>query len=211
MNKFRSKPHMSNNPKRQGGFALLVALIFLIALTVLGVSVLRSSTLNERVVGNDLDRQRAYQAAEAAIRDAQKDILQISATGSLCVGLPGCRDSIRYGSRDSGETDLTGGCSEGICFFPTTDYAAPGFVSPWNLTGPLNAPAKYGAYSGASFAELNSALGIGLSLSREPEYWIEILEKPATETGYRYRITARGYGVNPATVVSLQEIYDPGL
>ena len=35
----------------------------------------RSSTLHERMAGNDRDRAVAFEAAEAALRDAEQDIL----------------------------------------------------------------------------------------------------------------------------------------
>jgi type IV pilus assembly protein PilX len=201
--------------RAQRGFALFAALLFLIVLTVLAVTVLRSSSLSERMTGNDLDRMRAYQAAEATIRDAQRDILQISSTGTLCVGLPNCRDSIRFVSKDNGFTDLTPGCNAGLCFFTIDQYATPGFVGPWVPGNPnYNFFAEYGSFSSPQGSQLNTQFGDGvaappLELNRSPRYWIEIIQ--GINNRITYRITVEARGLNPNTVVTLQEYYEPGV
>jgi type IV pilus assembly protein PilX len=60
--------------RNQGGASLVVALMFLIVLTILGLVAVRSSTVQERMAGNDRDRAVAFEAAEAALRDAERDI-----------------------------------------------------------------------------------------------------------------------------------------
>jgi type IV pilus assembly protein PilX len=56
----------------QRGAALIVALVFLIVLTLLGVSSMRTSTLQERMAGNLRDSNLAFQAAEAGLREAEQ-------------------------------------------------------------------------------------------------------------------------------------------
>ena len=53
---------------RQAGIALVVALVFLLVLTILGVTAMQSATLQERMAGNVRDRNVGFQAAEAALR-----------------------------------------------------------------------------------------------------------------------------------------------
>lgn len=60
--------------QRQSGATLIIALIILAALTILAVSMLRTTTLDERLVGNFMDRSRVFEAAEAALRGAEKSI-----------------------------------------------------------------------------------------------------------------------------------------
>jgi type IV pilus assembly protein PilX len=194
--------------RKDRGFALFSAMIFLVVLTVLAVTVLRTSTLGERVAGNDLDRTRAYQAAEATIRDAQRDILQITNTGADCSGLPSCRDSLRFASKDSGATDLVPGCLQGICFYTAAEYAATGFQAPW-VAGTQYA--EYGQFTGANWNQLNEQFRQLQQLAQRPRYWVEILQNPINLKIIRYRITVQAFGVNPNTVVSLQEIYEPGI
>lgn len=59
---------------RQQGIALIVALIFLAVLTLLGMTIARNSSMEERMAGNTRDRDLAFQAAEAALRDAEADL-----------------------------------------------------------------------------------------------------------------------------------------
>lgn len=58
-------------PQRQQGAALAIGLIVLVLLTLIGVTGMRSSTLEERMAGNELDRNDAFQAAEASLRGAE--------------------------------------------------------------------------------------------------------------------------------------------
>jgi type IV pilus assembly protein PilX len=58
-------------PRRQRGFSLLVALLFLVILAMLGITVANVNSLEERMAGHTRDRDLALQAAEAALRDAE--------------------------------------------------------------------------------------------------------------------------------------------
>ncbi|THF65892.1 pilus assembly protein [Pseudothauera nasutitermitis] len=62
----------------QRGIALIVALIILVVLTLLGLSSVRTVTMEERMTANTFDRALAFQAAEAALRlgeaDARNDV-----------------------------------------------------------------------------------------------------------------------------------------
>ena len=55
----------------QAGAVLVVGLIFLLILTLLGVTSMRATTLEERMAGNNYDRQIALQSAEMALREAE--------------------------------------------------------------------------------------------------------------------------------------------
>lgn len=54
-------------PARQGGMSLLVVLILLVVMSVLGIAVLRSAAMQERMSANMYDRSLATQATEAAL------------------------------------------------------------------------------------------------------------------------------------------------
>lgn len=60
---------------RQQGISLVVVLVLLVAMSLLGVAVLRSSAMQERMSANLRDRSISFQAAEAALRYAQEDVL----------------------------------------------------------------------------------------------------------------------------------------
>lgn len=55
-----------------GGGALIISLILLLLLTIMGISAMRTSSLQERMTGNARDLNTAFQAAEAAIREAER-------------------------------------------------------------------------------------------------------------------------------------------
>lgn len=54
-------------PRRQQGIVLVVGLVFLLVLTIIGVTSLRTTTLQERMAGNLQQRTVAFQDAEARI------------------------------------------------------------------------------------------------------------------------------------------------
>ena len=54
----------------QHGMSLLVVLILLVVMSVLGIAVLRSAAMQERMSANMYDRSLATQATEAALADA---------------------------------------------------------------------------------------------------------------------------------------------
>ena len=60
-----------NNPKQQAGTVLAVSLTILLVLTIIGVSSLSTSSLQEKITGNFRDREVAFQAAEAALAYAE--------------------------------------------------------------------------------------------------------------------------------------------
>lgn len=59
------------SPSRRGGAqrgaTLIITLVMLVLITLLSVSTLRTTTLDERMAGNARDRERALQAAETAV------------------------------------------------------------------------------------------------------------------------------------------------
>ena len=60
----------------QQGAALVVSLVLLLVVTVLGVTSMRTTTLQERMAGNLRDNNLAFQAAEAALRDGEQMLQQ---------------------------------------------------------------------------------------------------------------------------------------
>ena len=60
---------------RQQGAALILALIFLLLMTLLSTSSMRTSTMQERMAGNTRDWNLGFQAAEAGLRVAEEYLL----------------------------------------------------------------------------------------------------------------------------------------
>ncbi|MCH8531183.1 MAG: hypothetical protein LAT65_10030 [Saccharospirillum sp.] len=65
----------SVNKAAQKGSALLVSLVMLLLISIISVGAMQSSILQERMSSNMQDRELAFQAAEAALRDAENLIL----------------------------------------------------------------------------------------------------------------------------------------
>jgi type IV pilus assembly protein PilX len=69
MKQMRSTPQ-----SQQQGAVLVVALIMLLLITMVSVVSIRTSTMDERMAGNARDRDRALQAADAAVRTCLKQL-----------------------------------------------------------------------------------------------------------------------------------------
>ena len=76
------------NKQKQQGAALVTGLIFMVVLTLLVVAGMRTTILEEKMAGNARDVDIAFQAAEAALREAELSLfnplvpLTFAATGS---------------------------------------------------------------------------------------------------------------------------------
>jgi type IV pilus assembly protein PilX len=68
--------NISSRSSRRGasGLALFISLVLLLVLTVMGVSAVQTSTLETRLARNQYDTLLAFQAAELALRDAERFI-----------------------------------------------------------------------------------------------------------------------------------------
>lgn len=56
---------------KESGAALMVSLIMLLILTIIGVTGMKNTALEERMAGNMRDKGLAFESAEAALRDAE--------------------------------------------------------------------------------------------------------------------------------------------
>lgn len=166
---------------RQRGAALLTGLIFMVILTLLGITAARMAGLEERMSGNMRDRSLAMQAAEMALRDAEEDILT--------------------SGRITGITNFVAACTNGLCYNGTAGYATPVWTTV-NMTG--GPSVAYGDNTPAAPGDIGG-------VSAAPRYVIEGIRKtpPGGEESFFYRITVRAQGANPNTVVWLQEVFKP--
>src|SRR5262245_31083920 len=72
---------IQHGQQKQRGAVLVVGLIFLAMLTIMGVAAFSVATQEEKMAGNARDKLRAFEAAEASLRDCE------AVLGSLA-GLP---------------------------------------------------------------------------------------------------------------------------
>ncbi|MFK5985969.1 MAG: PilX N-terminal domain-containing pilus assembly protein [Pseudomonadota bacterium] len=58
--------------KQQQGAVLFISLIFLVLLTILGLSSMRTTLLQEKMAGNFKNKSQSFQAAETALRAGEQ-------------------------------------------------------------------------------------------------------------------------------------------
>ena len=68
---------------KQRGAVLIISMIILLLLTILGVTSMQSTNLEERMAGNSRDRHLAFEAAEAALLHAEEFLGTIATTGAF--------------------------------------------------------------------------------------------------------------------------------
>jgi type IV pilus assembly protein PilX len=202
---------------RQQGFSLIVVLLMLVIAMVLGIGAAQVSLVGERSARNDRDAEIAFQAAEAALVDAERDVLgpNLGAAQRLCV----------FNGRDV--SAFVAGCGgtgihQGLCgqaeagakpVWMTADFAAESTTS-----------VAYGTFTGQAYATADAAEGArgGALSARAPRYIVEAVRNlggwqssqvqstGARNASYLFRVTAIGYGVHDETQVVLQtNLYKP--
>ncbi len=66
-----SRNSVGTIPKKQSGAVLAIGLIVLLIMTILGVTTMQTSVIEEHMNGNLRDQQVAFQSAESALREAE--------------------------------------------------------------------------------------------------------------------------------------------
>ncbi|RXZ38070.1 pilus assembly protein [Oxalobacteraceae bacterium CAVE-383] len=192
----REIPAIQSRSKSQHGAALLIALLMLVVLLMLGIAAVHIGLQSERISRNWRDRQIAWQAAEAALLDAEYDIGNPhSPRHALFDNMP----SIPAASGGNQNAPILPGL-----YFPAADPQAPRWR---RLTSDHDASGlDYGRFTARTMQT-----GIGALPARAPRYLLEILPRlrnqPANDRSRRYRISALGFGPDPDTRVMLQSIY----
>lgn len=159
--------------KNQKGAVLAISLIILLLMTIIGVSAMRSTTLQEKMAGNLRDYNVAFQAAEAALRDAETYIFGNS---------PYFLDS----------------CTDGLCL-----PANPNNTPRWKMKNASNVSYWNDNTKYRSYGFGNTGVSNLPHVSRQPPTMIEELVVPSLDPSEppstRYRITAQGYGAAATT------------
>ena len=73
-------------PRSQRGMALLVSLVFLLLLTLIGLSSMQSATLQEKMATSVSLRNQSFQLAEAALRMGENAVQLSTYTLAVCSG-----------------------------------------------------------------------------------------------------------------------------
>lgn len=187
--------HFYPSGSTESGAVLAVSLILLLLVTVLGVSTIGTTTLQEKMAANTRDKDLAFQAAELALKIAENALEEEGLTAA----------------------DFTPECSNGLCSPHITSANSMRWEDPdicgndqdiWSCN-------KSRSVSGDDAVDLNRH-------SQPPRYFIEVLAGLDTadhlnignigdsvhgEEATVYRITAIGYGGSTTAQAVLQTTY----
>jgi type IV pilus assembly protein PilX len=187
-------------PKHRGA-SLIAVLMILTVVSIAGVAGVQISMLGERSARSDRDSQIAWQAAEAALVDAENDIFGpgtstrravFGDTRDVSSFLPGCGNS---------------GNSKGLCALVSSGKPAWLTVD-FEVFSGTAATAAYGDFTGRSLQS-----GSGIQPAQRPRYVIEPIRDPDDRDLSSpaplnvYRVTAIGFGPRVESQTVLQMIY----
>ena len=194
----RAPRHRAN----QRGVALFVVIVFVLLTMLAALWASRTALFGEMIVGNDADYQRAFEAAQALLQDAELDIREEHADGTPwrqsdaartlnapCVANSDiCRTKADLPRPPETAEDLgdllahlktqSTGCQHGLCLKRT------GNQDFWNDTATLtamtaaNVGARYGQYTGAKKGDSSNPANPILQQTGAGKggwYWIEVL------------------------------------
>jgi len=115
---------------QQRGASLVVVLILLLLMTLMGLAVLRGTTMEERMTANLYDRSLSFQAVESALRQGEA-LAQATAVSAV----------------------PSSGCNNGVCSLPTPtatdrwlDTSFGGWVNATNNLADANTPVPVARY-----------------------------------------------------------------
>ena len=164
----------------QRGAVLIISLLILVVLTVLGISAMSSTSIEERMSLNLRDREVAFQAAEATLRQAERYIeankFSMAFSNNCSDGFCDCSDE-------------TTGCAE---------YWSDTTLDVWNNAN------RYRLYT----VNLNGVSAAGKYIIEHlGKQIIPPDVAPCASCPDMYRITARANGLTDKSVVMLQVTY----
>lgn len=210
--------------QRQQGVALIVVLVFITIMSLLSAFTIRRAFFGEGVAQNQVDLEVARQAAELALRDAELDIslpAEQLAPGATCSRT---RDDRMSDQPAFPSVNFRSDCLRGQCAYIPQAGANPVPAVVWWPAGlwnnnvadkpsqgnPANCLGFVGAVPLGVFTGTPRVIGV----SRQPEYLLELIQVSVSDPLASYvsgkdgkilfRVTARGFGLNPGSEVVLQ-------
>ena len=178
---------------RQTGVTLVVVLIFMLALSAIAIFASRNATMGERQARNETEYQIARQAAEAALRDGERDLypdpLVPAPTVPVCLRTGSV---FRTNDRVVSADEFTEACLGGQCWVPAARYAvawsAATSANPGEPWWPISKGGLW-ASSGSTCAAYVGPVPLGRytgvpplsGVSKQPDYLIEYLGDPSQD------------------------------
>lgn len=179
------KLHSKTMKQRQAGAVLIVALVMVLLMTIVGVSAIKGSNLQELMAGNVRDKQISFQAAEAALRDAEASVNGVNPPniGGATVGFV---EQIAAGSVSSHWRNNF------VWFDKTTQFSV---LTDMDLKMIHDKPRYVVEKLDVTYVPGSDGRAVDLlGVQNAPEIMI-------------YRITGRGVGVTDSSITYLQSLY----
>ncbi len=168
--------------RRQGGFVLIVGLIFLLVVMVLGVALFRSGGMAERIAGNTREKQHAEEAAQSALQYGEWWLSQVNrGAGSPCTAVT-----------NANLTTQMKVCSNALANPTTLPWAARADYLPPSMTV-------------AAGGGVNAAGDI--NYQAQPGLYINYLGLTPDGLAEMYQVTAFGYGGSVSTAAVVQSTF----
>lgn len=182
---------MNMYPK-QSGMVLLVGLVMVLLITIVGMAAIRGTGLQESMAGNMRDRNIAFQAAESALRVGEAIVAPESTLPSFsCNKGSGVCEDISDGSPE-----------KSVIFWGSADWSAEVSVAKVVDLGMAN------LYASPSYLVERLSLPITSHAASEGSgIGVGSLQNVAGAVADPFRITSRGVGITPDSVVVVQSTY----
>ena len=207
------------------GSTLIISLLFLMVTTLIATGVWRLAMQQESMTGSERDYQIAFEAAEAALRDAELDYFNVCARLNQSNLAAAC--TVRQkpiaglqlvGSQSGGDVPPDGSCSDaGLCLGKFQVHGGikvyegkPDMTIVDGTAVPaLGARVTYGQFT----RDPNDPGQRIANVVKQPNYVIEAIclggATSAAGCNPIYRVTAIGYGRRADTRVTLQSFLEP--
>ena len=192
---------LHRTPPREQGAVLAIGLLILVVMTLIGVTAMTTTSLENKMAGNLKDWNLALQAAEAALRDAETDIATTSRVSGKPNAVDNCATLLSIPAEQDGQCTSSPGASTNIWqTIDWTDSAAKvKYVTYGRWTHPVGT-----AYTAADgYATLPRYIIEPMDDAGKPGNSLDF-SKSKTKT---FRVTAVGYGGSNLANVMLQSTY----
>lgn len=175
-----------NIPIRQQGITLVIALIFLLVLTLLGVTAMQSTIVEERIAGNTRDKDVAFQSAEVGLRAGETLLTGVGGLAPNVCTAPG----IAFGAApNAGLINNVAGAAASVEYGKSAYWLA----QPWDATDSKAAGTTMAGAQAAARYVIEYVAGPGSTTITQP-----------SGTVMMFRVTAKGGGVTPGSISILQ-------
>lgn len=203
--------------------SLIMVLILLVIVSMLGVASFQISSMGERGARNDRDMQLAWQGAEAALNDAEVDLMGPNTAGTSRTA------AILAGPSIPESGCATTGTWRGLCNASVTGSTKPTWLTVDFTDTSASAPTvALGTFTDRIFKQAGDANGIGIQPALAPRYVIEDVSiadalssgkmvgssyasaggaGTKASAGKVYRVTAVGFGPRSDIQAVVQAIY----